>query len=402
MIQYGPVEDDLLIYDAYQIFNCARLTGLPVSLAGRVRTHSSLHLIGDDDLDIMLDYSKPQDERVRRVADIITAGRNYNGANGLSKMADYMLLVNDTNSTKVERASNYPIETRNRRMTIDKRQTSLDALSESLESSPLSIYDMMNVDRDVFLDASDTLTDSRIMRSDELLACKNVIDSLASQMEGASGKRKYALKRQIIETWQQMYVIAASDNRSRCVSHALDMSRMRLDGKVWFDSDMNPVSDCIISLFNPAHVSFLLEYYTQLRDECRDDLNSDMHHLLLDFDSLFMSVFPRDSETRTIVLLKMLGYSSSEIEGHINRRYGTSHTRQFYSMLWRNRAPRMLADEAARRYVWWYWSQPQNGMTWKRCNKCGRMKPAHKYFFRRNSSLGGFYSICKECNNSAK
>lgn len=41
-----------------------------------------------------------------------------------------------------------------------------------------------------------------------------------------------------------------------------------------------------ISLLKPEHISFLLCYYTQLKQECYDDLMGDMHWLLIDLENL--------------------------------------------------------------------------------------------------------------------
>ena len=44
-----------------------------------------------------------------------------------------------------------------------------------------------------------------------------------------------------------------------------------------------------LSLLVPTHVSFLLCYYSALKQECFDDLQSDIHFLLLDLEDLVES-----------------------------------------------------------------------------------------------------------------
>ena len=65
-----------------------------------------------------------------------------------------------------------------------------------------------------------------------------------------------------------------------------NLAHASIEENIHLDEKNMPVSDAIISLFNPAHVSFLLCYYSQLREECCDDLNSDMHFLLMDLENL--------------------------------------------------------------------------------------------------------------------
>lgn len=55
-----------------------------------------------------------------------------------------------------------------------------------------------------------------------------------------------------------------------------------------------PQSDCKINLLNPAHVSFLLCNYSQLREETYDNLNSDMHWLIVDLENLIERAFRKE------------------------------------------------------------------------------------------------------------
>lgn len=347
-----------------------------------------------------LDYNETdQSKRVRNVSELLDNGNWYGGNRGLANMADYMLFTNDSKTTKTERNRKYPIQSRNRKVTTDKRETSLDALAESLADSPISIYDMMDNQHSSFLDARTAITDEDLTKYPEIKQCVDVLEALDRQFKGATGKRKYDLRKQMIETWQQMYLIRASKNPARCLVHAKDMAKMALPEHVEFDEEMMPVSDGMVSLMNPAHVSFLLEYYTSLRDEVRDDPHCDMWCLLLDLNDVVMATFPEPSELRSILLLKMLGFTNEEIDDRVSAEWGSHHTRQYYSMVWRQRIPKMVARKAQERYIWWYWKQPQNHMMWKKCSKCGQLKPAHQLFFNRNNSKSGFYSRCKECGH---
>lgn len=55
---------------------------------------------------------------------------------------------------------------------------------------------------------------------------------------------------------------------------------------MYLDEDLIPRSRAKLSLLNPTHVSFLLCYYSALKEECYDDLQSDLHFLLLDLEQL--------------------------------------------------------------------------------------------------------------------
>lgn len=61
---------------------------------------------------------------------------------------------------------------------------------------------------------------------------------------------------------------------------------MDIPEDVYFDEENIPHSNAKISLLNPTHVSFLLCYYSALKEECYDNLQSDLHFILLDLENL--------------------------------------------------------------------------------------------------------------------
>lgn len=46
----------------------------------------------------------------------------------------------------------------------------------------------------------------------------------------------------------------------------------------------------------PEHVSFLLNYYSALKQDTSDQLNNDMHWLLLDLEDLIIKVLKREED----------------------------------------------------------------------------------------------------------
>lgn len=69
------------------------------------------------------------------------------------------------------------------------------------------------------------------------------------------------------------------------------------------------------------------------------------------------------------------------------------------STLWRNKIPKMIAQQNKEDYLVYHYSNKEKGR-WKRCSQCGQYKLAHRYFFsKNNTSKDGYYSMCKECRN---
>ena len=100
-----------------------------------------------------------------------------------------------------------------------------------------------------------------------------------------------------------------------------------------------------------------------------------------------------------MLIYKIDGRQNVEIQLLIEAKYGIKHSVEYISSLWRNKIPKLLAEQAKKDYLMWYYTNVEYGK-WKKCSKCGEIKLAHNYFFSINkTSKDGYYSICKACRN---
>lgn len=348
---------------------------------------------------MVLDYSiKDPEGRVALVEEVLKEVPNPD-QRYMQAMADYMLFAQDPGQTRKERSHESPIVTRNRMATTSKRQTSLEGLVDTLENGEDGLYALM-ADGPQVLDARDLITDEDIDSIPMMREMRELVDNLSEQFGRASGRDRYVLKRTIIETWQQMYLLKASFKgawaSSRVRRQVRGIGGMELAGEAWLDEEGLPQSDCVVSLFNPAHVSFLMTYWFMLRQDTYDRLDADMRWVLVDLESLMDKALRGKPELREIAFLKMLGTPSDEVLAVVNPKYGTNHSEQYLSTIWRKVIPRLVVEQAERRYVRNVWNNDPT-RPWKRCGTCGKVKPAHVYWFPKNSSYDGFYSRCKCC-----
>ena len=108
--------------------------------------------------------------------------------------------------TKEERKQKN-ILTDNRMVTIKKRETSYQGLVEKFENGEDGIYNLINEGRTLLLTQKNSITPKDVAEMQPLQALREVIESLKEQEKNARGKRKYLLKKQLIETYQDQYVI---------------------------------------------------------------------------------------------------------------------------------------------------------------------------------------------------
>lgn len=108
--------------------------------------------------------------------------------------------------TKEERKQKN-ILTDNRMVTINKRETSYQGLVEKFENGEDGIYNLINEGRTLLLTQKNSITPKDIAEMQPLQALREVIESLKEQEKNARGKRKYLLKKQLIETYQDQYIV---------------------------------------------------------------------------------------------------------------------------------------------------------------------------------------------------
>ena len=317
-------------------------------------------------------------------------------------MSNYILFTQDRNQTKKEKKAEYPTLTKNREITINKRQVSYEEIVSNLENGEDGIYAMITNDKNQILDPKAPITQADKEEIPGMQALLNTIDSLKRQFDRAKGTARYNLKKTIIETWQQAYILKASYRGTGTRSHNAQIksfAKMDIPEIVEFDENQMPFARTSLSLLNPDHISFLLCYYSKLKEECWDDLQCDMHWLLIDLENLTYNTLAEDYPLLyDLVIWKVDGLTNEDIQIEVNYKYGEWHSEQYYSSLWRKRIPRLLFEQAQKDYLIWYYTNVEYGY-WKKCTKCGEIKLGHPAFYSRNTSKDGWYSQCKDCKN---
>ena len=162
-----------------------------------------------------------------------------------------------------------------------------------------------------------------------------------------------------------------------------------------------PESDGLISFFNPDHLSALLCNYSALKEESYGNFTSDCWYMMEDLDNLVDKTLRKNYPLYfDLLVLKIDGRTNADIQWYLQMKYGIKHSIEYISALWRNKIPKLLAEQEKRDYLEWYYTAVERGK-WKRCSRCGQIKLANNMFFSKNKTAkDGWYSICKECRNS--
>jgi hypothetical protein len=345
-----------------------------------------------------LDYSlKTPQERNELVKKIISETPPEQLTNKyLEILSDYIIFAMDKEERKQKK-----ILTDNHMVTVNKRETSFQGLVSKFENGEDGIYNLIANDKNIIFKPKVSITEEDVAEIDALRELREAISDVEEQEKVATGRRKFLLKKQLIEMRQDQYVIKNAYRQPMYANNLIkSFIKLNLDEHITVTENGDVVSDGIISIFNPKHITALLCNYSALKLETRGKFWSDSYYLMEQLDNLIEKTlkynYPLYYE---LLLCKIGGKQNIEIQKILEDKFGIKHSVEYISSLWRNKIPKLIAEQAKDDYLVWYYTEVEYGK-WKRCSKCGEIKLAHNRFFSKNkTSKDGFYSICKVCRN---
>lgn len=347
-----------------------------------------------------LDYSlKSAKERKEFVESMNLTESQLKSKTYLEILANYIISA----MTPEEKKSKM-ILTDNRMITVNKRETSYQGLVSKFENGEDGLWNLIIEDKNVLLTKKAEITDQDVSDIAPLQRLKENIAAVEAMEKKASGKRKYLLKKQLIEMHQEQYVIKDQYKPMMVTSNAIkSIAQLDLSEKITINEDGDPESNCLISFFNPKHISALLCNYASIKEEVYGKFSSDSYYMMEDLDALIEKTLRKDFPLYyKLLIYKIDGRQNTEIQELLEKEFDIKYSVEYISSLWRNKIPKLLAEKEKEEYLIWYYSNCEKGQ-WKTCSRCGQKKLANNKFFSKNStSKDGFYSICKKCRNEKK
>ena len=318
----------------------------------------------------------------------------------LEILADYLVIPAEKEEKKKKQ-----ILTNNHMVTVNKRETSYQGMVDKLENGEDGLYNLMSeMGKNVLLVPKISITAKDIEEVPGLKELRAEIEKIKALEKTARGKRKYLLKKQLIEMCQDQYILKNSYRKTlQFQKPQRSFTQFNFDEHLSVTEDGNIQSDSRINFMNPTHISALLRNYSAMKEDSWGNFSNDSWYIMEDLDNLIESAlkekFPLYYD---LTVLKIEGASNAEIQQQLKEKHGVTHSVEYLSSLWRNKIPKLLADKAQEDYLIWYYTNVEKGK-WKRCSRCGEIKLAHSKFFTKNkSSKDGWYSICKCCRNKKK
>ena len=317
----------------------------------------------------------------------------------LEILADYIIFAMDKEERKTKK-----ILTDNHMVTVNKREMSFEGLVGQLENGEDGIYNMLNDSKNIIFMPKVSITPQDIAEIPALKELRDEIEKVEAMAKAATGKRKFLLKKQVIEMRKDQYVIKGFHHQPMyCMNAIKSFSKLDLSENITFNEDGLPVSDGLISLFNPKHVSALLCHYSKIKQDAWGKFTSDSYYLMESLDIIVDRALKEKYPLYyDLMIYKIDGKTNVDIQELLYKAHGVKHSLEYISSLWRNKIPKLIAEQAEEDYLIWYYTTQEKGK-WKKCSRCGQIKLAHNRFFSKNkTSKDGYYSICKCCRNKKK
>lgn len=345
-----------------------------------------------------LDYTiQSPEDRKKLVEEIINESppekltQNY-----LETLADYLILCLEKREKQQKN-----ILTSNHLITVKKREISYEGLTDKLESGEDGIFNMIANDKNIIFSPTTSITEEDINEVPGMKELRAEIAKIEEQLENARGSRAYSLKKTLIEMRKDQYVLKNTFRKPIYFMKTFkSLNDLKINETIYINNNDEVESDGFINLYDYKTVSLLLCNYSKLKQESYTNFNSDIKWIIQDLET-YADLGLKDKYPLyyDLLIYKIDGKTNQEIQTLLNEKYGIKNSVEYISALWRNKIPKIIAETAQKEWLTWYYSTQIYGK-WKKCSRCGSIKPAHKYFFsKNNTSKDGFYSICKECRN---
>lgn len=123
-------------------------------------------------------------------------------------------------------------------------------------------------DKNVLLTHKVSITEKDLEEIKPLRDLKESIAALEEMVKKASGKRKFKLKKYLIEMHQEQYTIKGMYKQTMTPGNVVkSVTKTDLSENITIDENGEPVSDGLISFFNYEHISALLCNYSALKED---------------------------------------------------------------------------------------------------------------------------------------
>lgn len=283
--------------------------------------------------------------------------------------------------------------------TVNKHETSFEGLVSQFENGEDGIYSLVREDKNQIFQHKVEITDKDLEEIPFLKEVREAIKMWEKRLKTATGRDAFIIKKAIIDLRKDQYIIKNAYRKPVVTMHASHATHYTP-----LDYEQKIINDEIVyngaSLLDYKVCSAVLCNYSKLKAAGEANFMSDTWFFMEDFDGVCGRALKDYPFYERLVEYKIDGKQNLEIQELLQLEFGIKHSVEYLSILWRNKIPKLIANQAQDEFLdWWYLTQEKGA--YKKCSRCGQIKLAHnKYFSKNKTSKDGFYSICKKCRST--
>ena len=344
---------------------------------------------------IKLDYTLESPEERKALVEKIIAETPDISPAYLEILGNYLVLCMEKQERKERN-----ILTDNRMTTVNKRECSFEGLVSQLENGEDGIYNLINENKNVIFQPKISISQKDLDTIPCLKQLRDTINAWEAAAKHASGKTAFMMKKALIEMRKDQFIKQAYQRPIiPCRLTRSTRTPLPLEDKSYLDGSEIVIDG--ISLMDTKVVSAILCNYSRLKEDSWDQFDGDTWYLMQDFDDLCTKALADYPIYDRIVEWKIDGKQNVEIQKLLNEEFEQTYSVEYISSLWRNKIPKVIAEQAKEDFL--IWEYTKRGYPMKKCSKCGQTKPANNLFFSKNkTSKDNWYSICKRCRNKKR
>lgn len=179
----------------------------------------------------------------------------------------------------------------------------------------------------------------------ELAELRQEILKLEEIHKTARGKRKFLLKKQLIQMRQDQYVIKMSYKQPiYCINTVKNFGGISFEDNIQIKNN-EIIDNSMITLTKPEHVSALLRNYSNLKENCYGRFYMDGYYIIQDLENLIdSSIKEKHPLYFKLMVYKIDGKSNLEIQQLLYNEFNILHSIEYISVLWRKKIPKLIAE----------------------------------------------------------
>lgn len=229
---------------------------------------------------IKLDYSIQDPQERNKLVEQILQETPEPNEHYLEALADYLIMGMDRQERKERK-----IMTENRKVTIDRRETSFEGLVTKFENGEDGIYNIIEENKNAIFQPKVTITKADLEDIPLLAQLRESINYWEGRLKTSGGREAYIIKKTLIDLRKDQYLIKAAYRRPitpNKLTHA--KFPIPLEGTITVKGDQ--VETDGIELTNPAVCSAILCNYSRLKEDSWDNFYGDTWYLIYDFERI--------------------------------------------------------------------------------------------------------------------